>query len=141
MTLAQRGGDKSLRRGVSRHTTTPSAPSAAASIPTDDAFTWDTVVKKSATDDAADHDAANDHPAAAGNDLVTIDDAGVDSADSDDNAVDKEDNASVMTIQLLTSARYWRAPGTTTRTRPTAAHRAFRFVVSKLITATGTYTY
>ena len=73
---------------------------------------------------SADNNAANDHPAAGGRNLGTRDGAHVDSADSDDDAADKEDNALATTVQPTHGARYWRAPGTITRIRPGAAHCA-----------------
>ena len=60
---------------------------------------------ESATNDAADDDAADDHPAAGSDDLVTGDGARVDSADSDDDASDKEDNALATRVQPTPGAR------------------------------------
>ena len=106
MTFAQQGGDNSLRRGVSRHTTTPSAPSAAASVPTDSVSTRDTVLDELAAEDAADNNAADDYPAARGDNLDTGDGARVDSAESNDDAADKEDNVMATVVQLTPGARY-----------------------------------
>ena len=99
------------------HAAAPVASSATVSVPADDASARDTVVDKSAADDAADN-----HPAAGGDNLVTGDGAHADSADSENDAADKEDNASATTFQLTLGARYWGALGTTTRTQPGVAH-------------------
>ena len=65
-----------------------------------------TVLEKLAADDAADNNAADDHPAAGGNDLFIVNGAHVDSADSNGDAADKEDNASAMTVQPTPGAWY-----------------------------------
>ena len=93
------------------------------SVPADDAPARDAVLDKSAADDTA-----ADHPVVGGNNLVTSNGARVDSVESDNNPADKEDNASATTRvrQPTPGARYWRAPGTTTRICPGAAYHAAR---------------
>ena len=73
----------------------PAASSSVACVPARNAF-----LDKSAHDDAADA-----HPAAGGDGIVTGGCARVDSADSNDNAADKEDNALATTFQPPTGAR------------------------------------
>ena len=104
---------------MSPHRSPPTASSAATSVPANNAPSRDAVL-----DESADNNTADDHTAAGGDDLVTGDGAHVDLADSDDDATDKEDNASAITVQATPGARFWRAPGTTTRIHPGAVHRA-----------------
>ena len=83
----------------------PAASFAAASVPSNTATTRDAVLDESATEDAADDDASDDNPVAGGDDLFTSDGARVDSADSDNNAADEENNALATTVQPTPGAR------------------------------------
>ena len=93
------------------------ASCATTSVPGDNAPAQDPVLDESANVNAANGDAADDHSAASGDDLVTGNGASVDSAGSDDVAADKWDNASEKGVDPTPGAWYWRAPGTTTMIR------------------------
>ena len=112
----------------------PTASSSVVSVPADDAPTRDAVL-----DESANNNAAHNHPAARGNNQVTGNGARVDSAESDDDTADKEDNPSATTVQTTPGARHWRASGTTTRIRPCVAHQTpTRIRTSAALGHTGT---